>query len=89
MTKQNKFNEAINNNNINLVKIMLNDSDINPTDCKNIAIRYAYNKSQHEVVDLLWNDQRVKKTLEIYDLKIFEKLTSKDIKNKKNKIKRF
>ena len=49
---------------IDIVKLLLSHEKINPTYRNNKAIQDAIFNNHYHVVDLLWNDSRVKKTLE-------------------------
>ena len=59
MTKQEEFNQAVKDNDIKNVKLLLNDSMVDPSAADNYAIRWASYKGQLDVVKLLLNDPRV------------------------------
>ena len=115
MTKQEKFEEAIKNNDkdtvsllltdkrvdpshdlnhpirysshhghIEIIKLLLKDKRVDPSDYNNWAIRgtAASEKLSFEILDLLWNDTRVKTTLKNNNLELYNKLVEQDIKNK-------
>ena len=59
MNKQNEFNEAIINNNVKIIKKLLNDKDFDPSYDENEPIHNASSLGQIEIVKLLLNDKRV------------------------------
>ena len=59
MTKQEKFKKAVGKNDIESVKELLKDSEVDPVDHDNYAIRAASKNGYVEVVRLLLNDVRV------------------------------
>ena len=59
MIKQEKFNNAIENNDIEIISILLNDKQIDPTMDKNWAIRYCSKYGYIDIVKLLLKDKRV------------------------------
>ena len=79
---QKQFLQAIENNDIKNVKLLLNHPKVNPSDKDNWAIRYASIEGHYDIVNLLWQDQRVKNTLENDNEKLYNKLIKKDIKEK-------
>jgi hypothetical protein len=48
---------------IDVIKLLLSDSRVDPSLWGNEAISRAYKKNFFNIVDLLWNDNRVKDTL--------------------------
>jgi hypothetical protein len=63
-----------------ILKIALKNTD--PSVCKNKITYYAYDHNKIEILDILWNDERVKKTLHNdYDF-LYNRLLKKDIKSK-------
>jgi ankyrin repeat protein len=69
---------------IELTKALLKQSSVNPTEFNNTAIIDAYDNKKIEIVKLLWNDQRVKNTLQKDHEELYDKLLNKDIENKLN-----
>ena len=59
MTKQEEFNQAVDCNNLNLVKLLLNNPKVDPTEHFNNAIRISSRKGYLKIVDLLLKDKRV------------------------------
>jgi hypothetical protein len=79
----------------NMVTLLLNDHRVNPSDDKNYALRSAFNlviknknseqknKAEYKnIVEILWNDIRVKKTLKNDFIELYNILMKKNIKNK-------
>ena len=52
------------------------------SDDNNYIIRFAYNEGYLDIVNLLWQDQRVKDTLENDDKELYNELIKNDIKDK-------
>jgi hypothetical protein len=72
---------AADNNHFDIVKLLLSDKRIDPTTNQNAAISHS---SKQKIIDILWEDKRVKCTLEndfkiLYDHILFES-THKKIK---------
>ena len=82
MDKQKEFKIAIENNDINKVKILLKNKKVDPSEYNNLAIRTAAYKGYFDIVNLLWNDKRVKNTLKKDNLPLYNQLIKEDIKNK-------
>ena len=59
MTKQNNFNEAVENNDIEKVKSLLNDQRVDPTDSDNYALYISSTSGFVEIVDLLLKDKKI------------------------------
>ena len=59
MNKQEEFEKAIKNNNLDLVSILLMDSEVDPAIDKNKAIGVACSLGYVELVKILLNDKRV------------------------------
>lgn len=59
MSIQKKFNRAIKKNNIELVKSMMNQEDIDPSYDDNIAFIFCCEKGYTEIAKLLMEDERV------------------------------
>jgi ankyrin repeat protein len=72
---------AAKNGHTNIVSILLKDKRVNPTDNKNWAIRSAFCNTEYNngnyIVDLLWKDKRVKKTLKKDDIDCYNELNNK------------
>jgi hypothetical protein len=67
---------------INLIQLLITDFNVNPSICYNGAIRTAYGNNSLDIIELLWKDKRVKKTLKNDDENLYEILIKQDIKNK-------
>jgi hypothetical protein len=67
---------------VELVEILLNDPRVNPSVNKNLPLRLAYKQENREIVFLLWNDIRVKNTLQKDHPNIYEELKKQDIQDK-------
>ena len=59
MTKQEEFNEAIINNDIEIIKTLLTDNRVDPSVNNNEAIRDASSNGHIEIVKLLLADSRI------------------------------
>lgn len=65
-----------------ILKLLLKQPNINPADGNNRAISFAYDFRDPKTVQILWNDHRVKETLEKDDPELYEILSLQDnIKN--------
>ena len=113
MTKQEEFEDAIFNNDIvnvklllknkkvnpsnnynwaiyfssqegylTIVKILLQIEIVNPSDLDNRAFRYTNKDTNINIATLLWNDKRVKDTLQNIDNETYDKIKKENIKNK-------
>jgi hypothetical protein len=67
---------------LHLVKLLLKDSRVNPSDNYNFAINEAYIWEYDCIIQLLWNDERVKNTLKKDNLNLYNILTNKDVQQK-------
>jgi hypothetical protein len=76
---------------LDITRLLLKDKRVNPTDEKNQAIFILFKKhyikkdfsiEPSEIIKLLWNEQRVKNTLQNHHPYIYSHLTNIDIKNK-------
>ena len=74
----NAIRYASQSNYIDIVKLLLRNN-IDPSKNDNIAIIASNN---NDIINLLWQDQRVKNTLEKNNFKLHNKLIKKDIQNK-------
>ena len=79
----NVFYVSIKNNNIENIIFFLNNSRFNPATNRNFGIRMAAENSFSNIVNILWNEQKVKDTLKNDDIDLYNELIKKDkIKNK-------
>ena len=90
------FRTAIFNKHTNIVKSLLEYPLVDPTDCDNWAVQYSSDLGEFEtikvllndrsefynIVELFWNDKRVKNTLQNDHFDLYNKLMSKEIENK-------
>jgi hypothetical protein len=67
MTKQDDFDNAIQVNNYKVVKTLLNDPEVDPTNNVNFAIRISSEHGFIDIVKLLLNDPRVDPTDDFND----------------------
>jgi hypothetical protein len=51
------------NNNIEFLKVILNNKEVNPVGYYNLPIYFAFKNKYFEICKLLWSDYRVKDTL--------------------------
>ena len=68
--------------NLNLVKLLLSDERFDPSSMENEPMKSAFCFEHTEIVDLLWNDKRVKNSLKVNGIEIYKQLTKKDNKIK-------
>ena len=74
---------AAKNGHVKVVELLLKDKRVNPADyCNNAIINSYINHNYNYITHLLWNDLRVKNSLEKDDLLLYNELTKKDIKSK-------
>ena len=59
MHKQKIFKKAVEDNNTNIVESLIHHQEVNPSDEKNYAIRFASEFGFFEIVKILLNDKRV------------------------------
>ena len=78
MNIQKQFHQAIENNDIKNVKLLLNDNRVNPADLDNWTIRNASIEGHCDIVNLLWQDQIVKNTLKKDNEELYNELVKKD-----------
>ena len=78
----NVFYVSIKNNNIENINFFLNNSRFNPAINRNNGIRMAADNELYNIVNLLWQDQRVKDTLKVDDKELYNELIKNDIKEK-------
>ena len=76
------FETAIDSNQIGSIKVLLCSNVYLPANNNNYAIYKAFSQKKNDIVDLLWNDNRVKNTLKSDRPDIYEFLFTKDLKNK-------
>ena len=77
--------EASENGFFDIVELLINNLKVNPTCDYNHSISIAYYHNYQDVVNLLWNLQAIKQTLKKDNLELYNKLITKDIKNKVSK----
>jgi hypothetical protein len=75
------FQYFVISNYVELVKILIKKIKF-PEDENNYAILKSYEKNYVEMTNILWNDKRVKSTLQKDNLELYNKLTIENIKNK-------
>ena len=78
----NVFYVSIKNNNIENINFFLNNSRFNPATNRNNGIRMAADNELYNIVNLLWQDQRIKDTLENDNKELYNELIKNDIKDK-------
>ena len=76
------LSHAAKNGFFDIAEFLLKDKRVDPSSKNNHAIRKAFQYLQHDIINLLWNDNRVKKTLKKDSLGLYNKLIKKDVKNK-------
>jgi hypothetical protein len=67
-----------------MVKLLLNDKRVDPSYLNNRAFRYTDKNENIDIATLLWNDQRVKNTLDNINFEVYDKIVKENIKNKIN-----
>ena len=67
------FQIASNNGHLDIVKLLLNDSRVDPSDRNNYAIRIASQYGHTEIVKLLLNDSRVYNKLKLDNNELYKK----------------
>tara|TARA_Y100000034_G_scaffold99524_1_gene122299 strand:- start:350 stop:610 length:261 start_codon:yes stop_codon:yes gene_type:complete len=85
MDIQEQFYDYIEKNDINNVKLLLNDKRVDPSDRNNWAIRFAFKNKHFDIVNLLWQDQRIKNSLKNHDEELYNQLVKQDTKEKVDK----
>ena len=66
-----------------VVELLMKDKRIDPSVHKNKAIDYAFFKNRTDIIKLLWNDTRVKTTLENDNLALYNEVAKIEIMQKK------
>tara|TARA_Y100001960_G_scaffold324037_1_gene403548 strand:- start:7592 stop:7912 length:321 start_codon:yes stop_codon:yes gene_type:complete len=74
----NVFYISIKNNNIENIKFFLNNPKFNPATNRNGGIRMAAENGFYNIVNFLWQDQRVKDTLKKDNINLYKELIEKD-----------
>ena len=74
----NVFYISIKNNNIENIKFFLNNPKFNPVTNRNGGIRMAAENGFYNIVNFLWQDQRVKDTLKKDNINLYKELIEKD-----------
>jgi len=69
---------ASKNGNLEILKIFIKKTNINPSLNFNESIKVAFEMNHFEVVYFLWQDKRVKDTLKKDDINLYNKLINKD-----------
>jgi hypothetical protein len=72
------------NYDINLFKFLLNDSKEDLSADNNYSIELANKRGYNDIIEILWNDKRVKDSLKNHNPYLYKELKIKDIKNKIN-----
>jgi hypothetical protein len=81
---------SVENGHFDIVEILLKSKNIDPTHNENHAIELALKNKEYDIVGLLWNDTRVRKTLSKDFPELNDLLSTYQIKKKiKNTIKDF
>ena len=80
MNKENQFYDAIKINNINEVKNLIRNHNIDPSNYNNKAIILANKQNYSDIVDYLWRYSNVTTSLRKYDQNLYHKLITKDEK---------
>ena len=75
------FRTSVELGRFDMVKIFLS-LGLDPSSDRNSFISLAYIHKRTDILELLWNDKRVKNTLKNDYKKLYNKLIKKDIKNK-------
>ena len=81
----NVFYVSIKNNNIENINFFLNNSRFNPATNRNNGIRMAADNELYNIVNLLWQDQRVKNTLKNHNEELYNQLVKQNTKEKVDK----
>jgi ankyrin repeat protein len=81
-TQNNCLISAVEEGLYDVVKLLLQETKINPCVLKNYAIRISNKNKNHRMTELLWNDQRVKDGLKENALYYYEFLNNKFLRNK-------
>lgn len=82
MNIQEKFYDYIEKNDIENVKLILEDKNFDPSANVNWAVFLAYEKNFNNIVILLCKDKRVMKNLHFENPKLYRELTKIQIKEK-------
>jgi hypothetical protein len=69
---------------LEIIKLLLKYNDIKPNIGDNSIINFAYSRDKIDVVSFLWKHKIIKDTLQNDNLELYNKLISKDIKDKIN-----
>ena len=92
LLNDNRFNPSINDNTALIfsadngkhksVKLLLKDKRVDPAAKFNWAISNAYDRNDHLMVDMFWKEEAVKKSLQKDEPELYNKITTKYIKDK-------
>lgn len=74
MNIQEKFYDYIEKNDIENVKLILEDKNFDPSDNENWGISLADAENFNDIVFLLWKDKRVQKNLHFDDPELYNEL---------------
>jgi hypothetical protein len=66
---------------IGIMQVLLQNENFNPSMHSNELIRKAFNKGHHEILDMLWKDERIKNTLKNDRELLYNKLKTNSIKS--------
>jgi len=65
---------AVKNNNVLMVKLLLKELIVNPSATENFAVRFAFKNGSKEILEMLIADDRVLSTLPSDDYQLYNKL---------------
>lgn len=71
-------------NDYEMVDLFLKDKRVNPLERNSIPILLAIEKEYDDIVELLWSNKKVKISLKNNDLKVYNYLKRKHLKNNLN-----
>lgn len=73
---------AIRNEYINIIELILNDKQINPTAYDNSAIRVAVDINNEKIIKILWNNKYIKNSLKNDNKYLYDKLYKLEFEKK-------
>ena len=76
------FIYAIKTNDIFYMKLLIKKERVDPSFSDNYPIRLAFKKGYVDSIDLLWKDNRVKKSLKLRYTQIYNELMKVEVENK-------
>lgn len=65
-----------------IVKLLMTHKLVDPSAFNNYAIMLSSKRKDYEMIDLLWSDKRVRDSLKISDLNLYNELIQKNSKEK-------